>query len=187
MITVVLPIIIIGLFILWYFFPLVGIIGLGLIILLYWILYFSGRKASRRKLEFFKDRIIQHFSVFGSKSGQEHYKYLYDNAHFYLMPMASRSFSSINSMITICCLIMAVISIFRKDWYSIVACILFYWLAALLSSKFNKPYFDQQAVKDQPMASFDINCDLDGYSNFFTKYWQIMLQKKIEKTEDEKH
>lgn len=187
MLNIFLPIIIIGLFISWYFVDWVGITGLGIIISFYWLLFFSGRRSSRQKLAIFKDQIIYHFSVFGSKPGQEHFKYIYDNAHYYLMAFASRGFSSTNSMITLGSLVIGIISIFRGDWYSVGACVIFYGLAATLSSKFNKPYFDLQAVKNEPMASFDTNYNLTGYANFFQEKWPTMVREEIEKRKHNKY
>lgn len=181
MLNVFLPIAIVGVFIGWFFAASAGIIGCILLLAFYWILFFSGRGSSRQKLDIFKDQIIKYFSVYGSKTGQQHFNYIYDNAHYYIMPMASKGFSSANSIITIGCLITGIISIFKGDWYSLGACIIFYGFAANLSSKFNKPYFDLQAAKDESITSFDTNYSLTGYSEFFAEKWPKLIREEMEK------
>jgi len=84
-------------------------------------------------------------------------------------------------MIAIGCSVTFIISIFKGDWFSVGACVTFYGLSAILASKFNKPYFDLRAVKDNAYDSFLTDYDLSCYTDFFKDTWTTMIRDEIEK------
>lgn len=165
-------------FITWGFISWIGIIGIGLIIAFYYLIFYSGLKNSKKKIEFFKEDIISHFAIFGERTGEEHYNYIYESSNYFLMPLASKAFSAISSMITIGSLVVGIISIFKANWGSLVFCVGFYFLSARLASKYNKPYFDLKSVRGFPMDEFELEYNLNGYWDFFKNVWPQLLNRR---------
>lgn len=172
---------IIGLFIAWFFNSLIGILGISFILTFYWIVYLRDLKSSRRMILPFKEQIVNHFEDFKGKSGNEHFGYVYENVQFFLTARSARLFARINDIIKWGCMIIGLYSIWLKDWYSVIFCIIIVSIISILSPFFNKPLKELRASKNDLPKFTTIADSIESYTDFFVNHFPQMIHENFKR------
>lgn len=168
-------VIILGLFVLWFFIRPWGSVGLLLFMCFFLFMYLTTRLQCRKIINHFRDEIMHYFSY-----DEGDFKFIYDNAYYYVFPFASRVFSSTSSFIAIGCIVFGFVSILIADWVSVGICVFFYIFSSILASKLNKPFFLYDSVRKEPTKSILVEKKLDKYAEFFINEWPNIIKKSKE-------
>jgi len=155
-----------ALFIIWYFNNTIGIIGIALMIIYHYWIYFGSSKSSKSIIVNKKQQIVDFFK------DEFHFAYISKHSLYYLYPGTSKLYAKNCNAILIGCFIIGIISLVQTSWLSLIFSILFLIMTWYISGKFIKPMTDYKQASIGKSRNDAFKSNLDSYLKFFSTKWK---------------